>query len=265
MEVLILNKNDIKRILMSLRNMQNENQVNYLLGTIDLLSEEQINTMLVEIGYDEESIICYFRKKLNQKEKTTFTQARNTLNKVLNLLEEKHLKIYIVGGLVPYILLNQDSNRLHDDIDTICRLEDIKELRELFIKEGLYNKEWDSKTYSKDDKDYGFEMKIEGVPFAICPFEYKDGIINQYSFDPYTKECKTKTIPIKQISDYVYSYESKDGKIYDTMSLEYIKLTKDNIQRPKDILDLEKISEYGIRNDVMSRLIMYKEQREIFE
>jgi len=60
MEVLILNKNDIKRILMSLRNMQNENQVNYLLGTIDLLSEEQINTMLtnyIRYYHDSSSFI----------------------------------------------------------------------------------------------------------------------------------------------------------------------------------------------------------------
>ena len=80
------------------------------------------------------------------------------------------------------------------------------------------------------------------------------------------KKSKTKKIQIEQISDYIYSYTSRDGQIYNTMSLEYIKLTKDNSRRPKDIIDYKKISEYGIRTDVMSRITMYKEtQREIVD
>ena len=38
----MLNKNDIKKILMSMRTTQNENQVNNLLGKIDLLPEEKL-------------------------------------------------------------------------------------------------------------------------------------------------------------------------------------------------------------------------------
>lgn len=260
-----MEKSNIKRILMSLRNIENENQVNYLLGKLDLLSDEEFNALLIEIGSDEESIRAYFEKRINQKESKTFSQTKNALDKLLKLLEENDLKTYIAGGLVPYLLLNQDSNRLHGDIDSICSIEDIEKLRELFIREGLYNKEWDSKTYSRNDKDYGFEIEIDGVPITLGPFEYKNGIVTQYSFDPFTKECKTKTIPIEQISDYIYSYRSKDGRVYDTMSLEYIKLTKDNTRRPKDIIDSEKIAEYGIRSDVMSRITMYKQQKEIFE
>lgn len=260
-----MDKKDIKQILMSMRTQKNENQVNYLLGKIDLLSEAEINNMLLEIGNNEENIKSYFFARIHQKEKIPFAQAKNVVNKILKLLEEKNLKIYIAGGLVPYILLNQDSNRLHDDIDTLCRLEDTENLRELFIKEGFYKTDWDSKTYSKSGKDYGFEMEIDGISFAIYPFEYKDGIITQYSFDPYTKECKTKTIPISQINDYVYSYKSKDGKVYETMSLEYIKLTKDCTKRFKDIIDSKKISEYGIRDEVMSRIMMYNEQKEKLE
>lgn len=207
-------------------------------------------------------------KKQNTEDKRdsqTFYQIKKVIEKVQKLLEENNLNIHIAGGIVPYLLLDEDSNRLHDDIDTICKLEDIERLREIFKKEGFYIPEWDSKSYSKDGKDYGFEMKIDGVPFGIYPFKYENGSITQYSFDPYNKLCKTKVIPIEQLSDYIYTYESRAGKVYDTMSLEYIKLTKDNTKRPKDIIDSEKISEYGIRTDVMSRIIMYKESRERFE
>ena len=49
-----LNKNDIKRILMSMRTAQNENQVNNLLGKIDLLPEEKLQTMIAQIGDNED-------------------------------------------------------------------------------------------------------------------------------------------------------------------------------------------------------------------
>lgn len=258
-----MNKKDIKKLLISLETPENQKKINYILGRIDSLSEEKLLSLVSEIGTDEESILKYFKDKLKEsssegRENKTFSQIKITLEKVLKLLEENNLTLYISGGIVPYILLNQDSNRLHDDIDTICKLEDIEKLRELFKTEGFYNPDWDSKNYTQDGIDYGFEMEIEGVPFGIYPFEYKDGTVTQYSFDPYNKKCKTKTIQIEEITDYIYSYRGKNGKTYNTMSLEYIKLTKDYTKRPKDIEDSKKISEYGIRKDIISRLSMYK-------
>lgn len=273
-----MNKKDVKRILMSLRNNSNEFLINNLLGKIDLLSEDQLQEMIAQVGnendikqfflekieeqhrkHDKNPTYYYPNAKKDNRESRTFSQIKEVINRIQKLLEENGLNIYISGGTVPYLLLNEDSNRLHDDVDTICKLEDIESLRELFKKEGLYKPEWDSKNYSRDGKDYGFEMEIDGVPFGIYPFNYKNGTVTQYSFDPYNKMCKTKTIPIEQLTDYICTYESRDGKRYDTMSLEYIKLSKDNARRPKDIADSKKISEYGIRNDVMSRITMYKE------
>ena len=54
MEVLILNKNDVKRILISLRNIDNENQVNNLLGKLDLLTQENLQQMIAQIGDNRE-------------------------------------------------------------------------------------------------------------------------------------------------------------------------------------------------------------------
>lgn len=275
-----MSKEDVKRILMSLRNSNNESMINNLLGKIDMLSEKQLELMISQIGGEdnikdflinklqEESkkshkspVYYYSNAEKDNRESRTFSQILAVIQKTTQLLAENDLTIYISGGSVPYLLLNEDSNRLHDDVDTICKSEDIERLRELFKKLGLYKPEWDSKNYSQDGNDYGFEMEIDGVPFGIYPFDYTDGIITQYSFDPYNKMCKTKTIPMKELSDYIFTYESRNGKTYNTMSLEYIKLSKDHAKRPKDIQDSKKIEEYGIRNDVMSRLAMYKEVR----
>lgn len=65
--MIILKRSDIKRILMAMRNSQNENQINNLLGKIDLLTEEKLKTMISQIGESEESIKEYLERKLNDR------------------------------------------------------------------------------------------------------------------------------------------------------------------------------------------------------
>jgi len=207
-------------------------------------------------------IYYYSNAAEDERESRTFAQIKEVQLKVQELLDQYGLKIFIAGGSVPYLLTNEDSGRLHDDIDTICMVEDIDKLRQVFISAGLYNPKWDSKIFSPDGIDYGFEMKIDGVPFGIFPFIYdeKSKTITQYSTDPYNQTCKTKTIPVEEITDYIMTYRGRNGKDYNTMSLEYIKLTKDNARRPKDMADSKKIEEIGLlRQDVLNRIQMYTE------
>lgn len=200
----------------------------------------------------------------NERDSRTFEQIKQVQQKVFNLLAASGIKLYLSGGTVPYLLLNQDSNRMHDDIDTICQLEDMPKLREIFKNYGTYISEWDSTTYAKDEKDYGFEMKIDNVPFGIYPFSYENGKITQYSYDPYNKQCKIKTLQLKELTDYIMTYQSIDNKTYNTMSLEYIKLTKDKAGREKDIQDSKKITETGmLRQPVLDRIEMYQETQKI--
>ena len=228
---------------------------------LDDLKEQMVNDYQArEKKYS--GIYYYDSAEEDERESRTFNEIKEVQQKVQELLDQKGLKVFIAGGSVTYLLTNTDSGRLHDDIDSICRIEDIDKLRELFINAGLYKEEWDSKSFSTDGFDYGFEMKIDGVPFGIFPFTYDENnkVITQYSADPYNKTCKTKTIDVEDLSDYVMPYRGVDGKEYNTMSLEYIKLTKDNAQRPKDIADSKKIEETGLlRQDVLNRIQMYKE------
>lgn len=238
-------------------------------------SEKEYEKIIEEIDALANSIVENYVKSEEQRQNSvetdnkdrnsrTFKQIKNTLVKVQQLLDSYGLKIFISGGSVPYLLLNQDSNRLHDDIDTVCRLEDIERLREVFKQAGLYQEEWDSKNYASDGKDYGFEMKIDEVPFGIYPFNYENGVLTQYSYDPYNTQCKIKTIQLEQLSDYICSYKGADEKIYDTMSLEFIKMTKDLAKREKDIIDSLKIVETGmLRPKVMQRIKMFNEIQKI--
>ena len=59
-----MNKKDVKRILISMRTTENKDQVDNLLGKIDVLPEEKLQAMVIEIGDNEESIRKYLEGKL---------------------------------------------------------------------------------------------------------------------------------------------------------------------------------------------------------
>lgn len=64
LEVFVLTKKDIKRILMGMRTHENEDVVNYFLGRLDGLEEAKLQTMIAEIGDNEESIRKYLEEKI---------------------------------------------------------------------------------------------------------------------------------------------------------------------------------------------------------
>lgn len=191
----------------------------------------------------------------NTRDIITFSQIKQALEVLRNTLKDSKDDIYISGGIVPYIIADEDSGRLHDDIDTICDMKDIKKLREILKQTDFYKSDWDSLNVAKDGNDYGFEIQVNGVPVGIYPFTYEEKQLTQYTYDPYTRQCKVKSFELEERSDYITTYTSKDGKSYNAMSLEYIKQSKDNARRPKDIRDSKKIDELGlIRPDIMERI-----------
>jgi len=190
----------------------------------------------------------------NVRESRTFEQIKKGSDILQKIIKKSGLHIYYAGGMLPYILLNEESGRMHDDIDTVCRMQDMEALRELFKNEGLYMPEWDSRTYAKDGKDYGFEIKIDGVPIGIYPFEYKEKKLFQYTYDPYNHYCKIKSMKLEHIEDYITQYNGNDGQTYDTVTLEFLKKLKDTNPRPKDVVDSKKIESIGIRQKIYDRL-----------
>jgi hypothetical protein len=271
-------KEKIKSVLMSLRTVNNLGVVNNLLGKVDMMSEEELSQILEsEKLTSDEQIASYFQNmvkdilvekvnsgdysyysnaKENDRESRTFSQIKAAYEKVREVLDREGLTTYICGGSVPYFLLNEDSNRKHDDIDTVCKMEDIDKIREALKRAGLYNPEMDSKTYTGGKDDYGFETIIDGVPVGFCPFEYDGEKLSQRSYDPYNHSCKIQEMPLESLDYFVTEYESRDGRKFHTMSLEYIKKTKDNtIGRPKDKMDSEAIDRTGlIRKDVLDKI-----------
>jgi len=59
-----MSREDIKRILMSLSTAENDTKVNFLLGKIDMIPDDKLETMIDEIGATEEDIRAFFEGKV---------------------------------------------------------------------------------------------------------------------------------------------------------------------------------------------------------
>ena len=59
----IMNKEEVKNILISIRTPENEKLVNYLLGEIDIMDEASIEQATAKLGNNKESVKDFFTKK----------------------------------------------------------------------------------------------------------------------------------------------------------------------------------------------------------
>ena len=65
---------------------------------------------------------------------------------VISLMGEQKVKdkIYVAGGIVPWILSGNDSGRKHGDIDIVVEKDDMGTVREFLRDKGYYKVEFDS-------------------------------------------------------------------------------------------------------------------------
>lgn len=167
-----MNKNDVKIILMSLRNNDNENQVNNLLGKIDLLSEENLQKMIDEFGDDKESIRDYLQKRLSQTQ---------------NSIHEKHVPInkmfeYGISGTCIHLHMPVDLHEMISNIgikktvDTVnlYLLDAIEKIRKL-QNNGFYKFDGKDSIYMISPILVGREMNfLEELDFKTHSYTKKD-------------------------------------------------------------------------------------------
>lgn len=168
----VLNKKDIKRILMSMRTNENENQVNNLLGKLDLLSEEKLQGMIAQIGDNEENIRKYIEGKLS---------ARN------NDVNEEHTPInnmftYGISGSCIHLHMPVDlyemmsKNGIKKTVDTVnlYLLDAIERIRKL-QNNGYYRFYGKDSIYMISPILVGREMKfLEDLDFETHSYRKKE-------------------------------------------------------------------------------------------
>ncbi len=162
--------------------------------------------------------------------------------------------VYVSGGLAPYLYLNVPSNRLHEDLDLVCDKFDIETLREMIKKAKLYIPEWDSLFYENNSEDYGFSFLVDGVPVGIFPYEKIIDGIKQNSFDPFTKEVKSKLYPGLNKSDYITIYKRDKEDDVRLMSLEVVTISKYLSNRNKDRIDFAYLAKCNLDREKFDRV-----------
>lgn len=213
---------------------------------------EDINIIKTKIDtIFNNSVVAY--KANMEKVGSSYSDVMEVYKKV-EKMNKTSAKLYLAGGLVPYVLLNEDSNRRHINIDFLCSKNDIRMIREVFRKNDLYEPKRDSLTYTVNDIDYGFQVVIDKIKVNISVFEEKDNGIVEYSFDCHNRIGRIKNINAK-LTDYIVPYVSSDNKKYTTLSLEFLVADKLLLKRDKDKKDIEKIKECnGISEEKIKKI-----------
>lgn len=229
--------------------------------TVFLNRPENIDVIKTKIDVIFNNSIEIYKKNL-EKIGFLYNDVLGVYNKI-EKLNKTSAKLYLAGGLIPYVLLNEDSKRRHNNLDLLCSKEDIRMIREVFRKNDLYEPKRDSLTYTVNGIDYGFQVIIDKVKVNIAVFEEKEDGIIEYSFDCHKRIGRIKNINAK-LNDYIVPYVSADNKKYTTLSLEFLIADKLLLNRDKDKKDIEKISECnGISEDKIKKipLPLVKEER----
>ena len=171
---------------------------------------------------------------------------------ILKLNLEKILKgkLYIVGGTVPYLVSNTISDREHSDIDIIVATNNMSYVREYLKKNNLYVKDLDSMMfdYNKNKIDYGIDCVIDGITINFAPFEIFDNTMVQKNFlrkqSNGINALVTVTLENVKIEDCTTTIIVDQTKIK-TYNLEMVRIMKEKSNKPKDVVDIKVIDEYG--------------------
>ena len=171
---------------------------------------------------------------------------------ILKLNLEKILKgkLYIVGGTVPYLVSNTISDREHSDIDIIVATNNRSDVREYLKKNNLYVKDLDSMMfdYNKNKIDYGIDCVIDGITINFAPFEIFDNTMVQKNFlrkqSNGINALVTVTLENVKIEDCTTTIIVDQTKIK-TYNLEMVRIMKEKSNKPKDVVDIKVIDEYG--------------------
>lgn len=217
--------------------LNRNDDINIIKTKIDTIFNNSVSVYkenMEKVGMSFDAIMAVY-KKIEKMNKTT-------------------AELYLAGGIIPYVLLNEDSKRRHCNLDLLCSKDDIRMIREVFRKNDLYEPKRDSLTYTINSIDYGFQVVIDKVKVNISVFEEKEDGIIEYSFDCHNRIGRIKNINTK-LSDYIVPYVSADNIKYRALSLEFLIADKLMLNREKDKKDIEKIQECnGISEDKIKKI-----------
>lgn len=171
----------------------------------------------------------------------------------LRVLGEESLagKVFLMGGLVPWIVSGLDSGRQHGDVDLAVRAKDMPAVRTWLAGREPRVAVLDSLDLpcNAARADYGLCAIIDGVPVSFCPFTIDDGVLCQRSatfarlegFDALF-EARASGVAIE---DFIERRVLPSGKAVGMATLEACRAAKASSDREKDAVDIGELDRLG--------------------
>lgn len=181
-----------------------------------------------------------------------FSRARAVAMRVLTAPELAR-KVFLEGGLVPWVASGRESGRLHGDVDLSVRLADMPAVRAWLVAEGLYDAALDSLRLlcNAGFGDFGIHAVVDGALVSFCPFFFAaDGGLHQRNAalkaaDGFDALLEATASGIAE-SDFVEERVLPDGARIGCATLEACRAAKAASGREKDAHDIAEIDRIGI-------------------
>lgn len=159
-------------------------------------------------------------------------------------------RVFLEGGLVPWVVSGCDSGRPHGDVDIAVRLSDMPAARDWLAAEGLYDPALDSLNLSCNSGhgDFGAHALVDGVLVSFCPFFF-EGDLHQRNaalvaadgFDALLEA----TVPGVMEGDLFEVRALPGGAVIGCAALESVRAAKVMSGREKDARDIAEIDRIG--------------------
>lgn len=179
-----------------------------------------------------------------------FAMARAAAMRVLTAPALKG-KVFLEGGLVPWVISAHDSGRLHGDVDVSIRLEDMPAVRTWLREEGLYDAALDSLELPCNEglRDFGVHAVIGGVPVSFCPYYCAGGELRQRNaaliLTDGFEALFEAVVPEIGEADFVGERALFGGSLVGCATLESVRAAKMASDREKDVHDVAEIDRIG--------------------
>lgn len=179
-----------------------------------------------------------------------FAMARAAAMRVLTAPALKG-RVFLEGGLVPWVISAHDSGRLHGDVDVSVRLEDMLVVRTWLREERAYDAELDSFELACNEGlgDFGTHAVIGGVLVSFCPYYCAGGELRQRNAaliltDGFEALFEAVAPGIDE-ADFVGERALSDGSLIGCATLESVRAVKMASNREKDVHDVAEIDRIG--------------------
>lgn len=172
-------------------------------------------------------------------------------------------RVFLTGGLVPWLASGCDSGRLHSDVDVAVRMGDMAHVRAWLAVEGLYDPALDSLCLECNEGhgDYGVHAAVDSALVCFCPF-YSEGGIKGGLHQRNAALVETDgfeglleaVLPGLVESDYVEARTLPSGEDVGCATLEAVRAAKTASGREKDVRDIAEIDRIGYDSERNARV-----------